>query len=329
MVKHLKNIVNNNIDLIKQHGSSYSRHILYRDILYDIDQCLAAKEELKQDAQIIESYTKLLDLKTGINSLSTAPADYKIYGSYYWRLRFFADIGLGRDDLPFDQIIDKIFVYQLPDGQYTSDFHRKTKTPVAAICITAQLAYILATIGYQFHRSVQAAFAYILSTQRKDGGWHCDWKKQAGEIDQNAASCPVANLQVIRALSVFGDDYLSLITNAANSVYDFLENHQTHNLACDFGHIMISHKLRYPPHYHGMDILNILDTLSNCPQCCATPLFEKMIQTVIAKWDGNGFFKSEKTIPEWKNFNFGKNNRHSDWISCLICRMLTRVYCVK
>ena len=325
MLDTLKKLLEVNTKLILTYGTSWSRYIVYKDIL-KLDEFNYIKKEIIEDSRIQAVYNRLFNNQLGVKSISNKPASYKVYGSYFWGLCFLADIGLTLIDLPLKNAVDVIFLYQMSDGQFTISYRRQNKTPVSAICLTANLIYSLVKLGYQNTRSVQAALNYILSTQRNDGGWHCDVKKQVGEIDEDTQSCPFANIQVIRALALYGSRYQNILQDAINQVYFHWQNPGTEFNCCDVGIGRIYRKLRYPSHYWGYDILNILDTLSMYPQFCRNSIFDEMIQSVISKWDGFGLFKSDKSIPGWNGFDFAKKNNPSSWISCIICRIVKRVY---
>ena len=307
----------------------WSKYVLLHEnfkILPDDARLSEIKQSMIDHPQIKSVYRRLFDPRLGVPSIANQPASHKIYGSYYWGLRFLADIGLTANDLPFDEIAHQIFIHQLPDGQFTTSYHRKTKTPVTAVCLTAHLTYSLAKLGYQNSRGIRAAINYMVTTPRKDGGWHCDWEKQIGERDEAASSCPSANMNVIRVLALFGNRYQELIKKTIDQMYHHWKYPQANNSLCDFGSGAISMKLRYPPHYWSYDLLNVLDTVSMYPDFCKHESFTEMIEKVVSKWDGRSLLKSEKSIPEWQGFDFGKNNNYSCWISCLVCRILKRIY---
>ena len=315
-------------EIIQSIGMPWSNYVVLRDILkiQKKTRLTALKKQIIKAAEVKNVYHKLLAPQLGVPSITIKPASHKVYGSYYWGLRFLADVGITSADFRLDEIVHQIFIHQMPDGQFTINYRRKNKIPITAVCLTANLAYSIAALGYQFSRGIQAAINFILTTQRQDGGWHCDLKKQVGERDEDAVSCPSANINVIRALSVYGDRYQHIIKQAVEQIFEHWKNRSENFRQCDFGIGTTFMKLRYPPHYWGYDILNVLDTLSFYPELCRNETFDEMMQQVVEKWDGKGLFKPEKSIPEWSAFNFAKKNNYSCWISCLICRVLARVY---
>ena len=325
MVNKLQQLYESNLEMILCRGEPWSRYIAYRDIIKipNDEKLLKVRNEIIYDSRIKAVYQKLYDIQLGVYSITNLPASHKVYGSYFWGLRFLADIGI---TLSLDEVVRQILIHQSPDGQFIRAYYRINKTPVTAVCLTANLVYSLAMLGYLNSRGIQAAMNYILTTQRKDGGWHCDVHKQIGERDEDFPSCPSANVNVIRALAIYKDRYQHFLKQAIEQIFSHWENRHTNYRQCDFGIGTTFMKFRYPPHYWGYDILNVLDTISFYPDLCQNNVFDEMIQQVVSKWDGKNFFKSEKSISEWYKFDFAIKNRYSCWISCLICRILRRVY---
>ena len=107
---------------------------------------------------------------------------------------------------------------QLEDGQFMIRYHKKRQQVFSLICMTAHLTYCLIKLGYGESPSVKAALNYIITTQRKDGGWHCERLRQPGERDELLLSCPSANIHVIRVLGQFGDKYKSMIEPSSCSI---------------------------------------------------------------------------------------------------------------
>ncbi len=328
MTRELKSFYDINKSQLAKTDQLYSKYLFYREIKTEniIREIYVLKKNLLHDQRIIELAHKLNNKTLGVSSLAGSVASYKVYGSFYWVAKFFADIGLTRDDLPIDDAIRFIFLYQMPDGQFTIGYRRKKNTTVTAVCMTAHLLYSFGKLGYLHEKAIAAGINYLLTTQRHDGGWHCDWKKQQGEPDQYAPSCPVAGLYAVLALSLFGEKYSAMLKAVIQQILNLWQNDVPVIITCDLGATDIIRKLRYPAHYMGLDILNILNTVSNFPEYCDNATFNEMICFVMNRWNGKGFLTSEKTIPEWKEFDFGRNKNESSWMSALFCRILKRVY---
>ncbi len=92
----LSKFISYNKSTIIEKGSPWAKLIL-------VPQSDPHRERIRQnlllDPKIIKIIHRLHDPKLGINSLFQKPADYRIYGSFYWGLRFLADIGLNGEEL--------------------------------------------------------------------------------------------------------------------------------------------------------------------------------------------------------------------------------------
>jgi len=318
----LQNLLDTNVEEILKSGDPWSRLLIHKDIfnarLKDESSNILIEEILK-DSRIQNVCHRILDSRLGIYSLANKPISHKVYGSFYWGFRFFADIGLISI---LDHSVNHLLLNQLPDGQFFAGYDRN-KAPISKVCLTAHFVYCLSKLGYANSRAVQMATNYILTTQRYDGGWHCDTKKLPGESEENAHSCPAANIYVIRALA---EQHQDILKPAANQIYDLWNNVESSLDVCDQEIGRMYRKLRYPPFYWGLDLLNIVDTLAFIPDFCHNDVFDQMVEVIVSKWNGTGLFKSEKTIPEWSEFNFAKKNSYSCWLSAIMCRVIKRIY---
>ena len=83
------------------------------------------KKALLIDPNIKNMITRLNDPIWGIRSFSHTPADYRVYRSFCWCLRFLADIGLTAEELDIDELIKQLQLQQLEDGQFMVRYHRK------------------------------------------------------------------------------------------------------------------------------------------------------------------------------------------------------------
>ncbi|MBD3288820.1 hypothetical protein GF337_08470, partial [candidate division KSB1 bacterium] len=186
MKRKLKIFFNENKKLLAERGEPYSKYIFTSELQNSSksSELHKFKDSLLNDKRIIRLIRNLYDKKLGTPSLEASAASHRVYGSFYWVLRFLADIGLSRDDMPIDDAIKFIFLNQMPDGQFTIGYRRRNRITVTAVCMTAHLLYSIGKLGYVNTRAFNAGLNYILTTRRNDGGWHCDWRKQPGEKDE-------------------------------------------------------------------------------------------------------------------------------------------------
>lgn len=284
------------------------------------------KLALVNDPKIKKIVNRLDHPKLGVSSLWHTPADYRIYGSFYWGLRFLADLGLKASEWGMDNLIHQLQLQQLEDGQFMIRYHRKKQQTISLICMTAHLAYCLVRLGYQQTNTVHAALDYILTTQRHDGGWHCDRLKQQGERDEAAPSCPAATIHVIRLLAQYGKTYRAVVKPCLNSLVSAINQTALSGCELDGQQDINWEKLRYPPHYTGLDILNLIHSLSFFPDLFAHSNFDQMVAAILKRWDGTHWLRAEKRIPEWSDFDFSQPNKYSEWLTSLFLQAIERSY---
>ncbi|MCU0643847.1 MAG: hypothetical protein MUC94_06265 [bacterium] len=312
-----------NRNSILEQGQPWSRFILQPD---DHPLRDRTKQALLSHPNILKITEKLTQHVIDPESPKPNPSNFRVYGSFYWLLRFLADIGITAEDFGITSFIEQAKLSQLEDGQFMIRYHQNKQQAIAFVCITAHLTYCLSRLGLKTSRTVTAAANYLATTQRFDGGWHCDQLKQNGERDQFLPSCQSATIHSILALSQFGKTYQKLLETAVSL---FLASYETKSIpSCIYNseNQVNVNKLRYPPHYTGLDILNVIYTLSFVPDQPEKSKIGNLINHVLSQCDGSHWLGSAKKIPEWKNFDFGFKNKGSDWISSLFLTSLERYF---
>ncbi len=318
----ITNFYNVTYQRIKNEGTPWSKFILPNT---DRVTKQKIKTELLNHPNIHEIRDQLADPKLGIPSLDHKPADFRVYNSYFWVLRFFADIGIYAEDLMIEKLIHRLQLQQDEDGEIIINHHKKRKQVIKLICMTAHLIYCLINIGYLNSITVERALQFIFSSQRHDGGWHCSRSKFPGEARQHDPSCYTATIYVLRVLGLLLPKYQSITQPALKFISENLFRHQTNcpyqpdtNLNID--------KLRYPPHFSALDALNLTDSLSHFPSFFHTNDSHLLFENILERWDGRHFLCSEKRIPGWSEFDFAHNRNESDWITAMVLRAIDRVY---
>ena len=322
-LKRINHFYSQNLKKILDSNFPWSKYLLLKLTHQKLN---SAKQLLLSHDNIRQLITQLEDKKAGINSLNFNPADFRHYNSFYWTLRFFADLGLSAHDLGITHLIQRLQLQQSEEGQFVLRYYKKRQQVITLICMTAHLTYCLIRLGFRDSPTVKAALKYIITSQRKDGGWHCEKLRQNGEHNENFPSCPAANINVIRALGQFGKKYESTIAAALDKNITLL--HTTEPESCFYNseqHLNLS-KLRYPPHFTGMDILNVIDSYSYLPNISQNEYLNKLVNDILNRWDGIHFLCAEKRIVSWSSFDFGHNNKGSDWITAIFVSALNRIY---
>lgn len=311
-----------NKNSILEYGQPWSRFILLPDDHPFRDRTTQA---LLSHPTILQITEKLRQLILHPESSKQKNPNFRAYGSHYWLLRFLADIGLTAEDYGIASFIEQVKFSQLEDGQFLIHYHQKKQQAITCVCITAHLAYCLIRLGFKNSRMVSSATNYLATTQRFDGGWHCDDIRGNGERDQLLPSCPSATIHAILALSQCGKVYHLPLEKAVNHFLVVYESEAIPFCRYDSERQVNLNKFRYPPHYSGLDILNVIYALSFIPDPLKKSRLENLIDRALHQWDGLQWLKSEKKIPEWKNFDFGHKNKSSDWIMSLFLSSLMRL----
>lgn len=307
---------------ILAHGSPWSKYLLLSD---DAAAQTQARADVQTHSKIMQISEKLSQAQFDPESPKQNFTDFKVYGSFYWQLRFLADIGLTVQDYGIASFIEQVRHSQLEDGQFMVRYHQKKQQAISYVCITAHLVYCLIRLGLKATRTVSAAVDYLATTQRFDGGWHCDDVKQNGERDQFMPSCPSATIHAILALGQLGKAYHHILEKTVDQILTVYEGKSTPLCCYDSEREVRLNKLRYPPHYSGLDLLNVVYAFSFIPDLQKKSLISDLINQAISKWDRSHWLASEKKISEWKNFDFGSKNSRSDWITSLLLTSLKRI----
>lgn len=284
------------------------------------------EQALLTNPNIANLIQRLNDPMLGIRSLLRRPADYRLYGSFYWVLRFLADIGISAEKLGIQELLKILFWQQMEDGQFMIRYHRQKQQAITLVCITAHLAYCLARLGYRQSNSVIAAVNYMITSQRWDGGWHCDRLKQPGEKLESAPSCPAATVHVARLLAQFGTNYDAIIAPSLRLLLSY--DLDTDVLGCEFDHQakLNFNKLRYPPHYTGLDILNLVHSIAPFAHLIHPESLARLLKPILQRWSEMHSLPSEKRIPGWSQFDFAGKQGGSDWITSLFIQAFETIY---
>jgi len=312
-----------NRESILAQGQPWSRYLLMAP---DDARRIEVKKQLLRHPAILTIVEKLNENRFYLNDFHRQWTDYRVYGSFYWLLRFLADIGISASEAGIVPFVKRLMLQQFEDGQFIVGYHRNKQQTIRLICLTAHLTYCLIRLGYENSATVQTALNYIVTTQRDDGSWHCDRLKQRGERNQSAPGCPAATIHIVRALGQFGARYKTLLRSALDQLFDLIQQDSLRGCELDSPQNLNFDKLRYPPHYTGLDILNVIHSLSFIPGIDSHPVLNSLVASVLDRWDGKNWLPLEKRLPAQAMFNRDRTSRYSDWLTSYFIQAIDNIY---
>lgn len=285
----------------------------------DAPEVVKARREMLADERIRNLVVALRDEELGIPAICGEKRITHIKpDSFYWVLFFLAEIGLTKDDLGLDEMVEFLFDLVSPD-----DLFAAVKNGNEPVCLAAALSYSLARLGYWDDPRVRTCYEHLFDQRAPGGGWHCafmqrHWKK----LRNSPHTCALANLDGLRALSVAPE-----FEDEAGPIIDLLLRHWEERggpyRPYGFGIGTKFRKLRYPPTPY--DILAFADALACFPYAREKPALREVVEEIASKQDDEGRFYAESISRAWPAFDFGQKKAPSAWITLLALRVFKRV----
>lgn len=221
-----------------------------------------------------------------------------------------SDFGLPESDPGIQGAIELIYSRQTEDGGFKHYYGKKLP------CTSAYSTGLLLALGEGKTERTQTAVRHLLSIQRKDGGWLHGLNTLPGGTKENLASCPHATLHALWAMSM--DDELRG-SRAANRALEFVLHHWETKLpipdqpGMGFGIGSRFANLKYP--LLGYHILAYASILAHYHRACKDKRLKDVSRTILAKRGNDGLFKAESFIKAFSDFEFGRKNQPSKWIT--------------
>jgi len=250
----------------------------------------------------------------------------------FHKLSFVADLGLTKNDLSVDMVVQKIFEHQSDEGPFqlptnvpTHFGGSGTDTRGWALCDAPVIIYSIAKFGYDRDAKVQNAVKYLAGLVHENG-WHCVVSKELGKFrgpGRKKDPCPYATLAMLKMLSQFDDWRQSKEAHiGAECLLDLwqrsLEVHPyMFYMGTDF------RKLKAP--FVWYDILHVLDVLSKFSWLKSDSRLVEMANLVASKADREGKFTPESEWKAWKGWDFGQKKQPSRWLTFLVLRTLKSI----
>jgi hypothetical protein len=239
----------------------------------------------------------------------------------FWLFPILADFGFTKEDKRIARACKYVFSLQLKSGGFESFNPKK-----AADCHTAILVEPLAKMGFSGDVRLKKAYQWLISRQRKDGGWWCKDTAQIGRSREEEPSCAFASTFVLGAMAQ--NPSLAKSKVAKRGVEFLLQCWENRGKIKYAGHdSQIGtdwEKLKYP--FTDYRILKSLDTLFQFKFIKNDPRFKEMIDALASKQDANGRFTPESVHQVWSDFDFGQKEKPSFWITFLALNILKRSY---
>ncbi len=237
----------------------------------------------------------------------------------FWMLGVLADFGLTKDSEEIAVACEYVFEKQFPDGGFGW-----APPPKSGDCFTGILTESLAKLGYIGDSRLQKAYDWLAERQRLDGGFWCKNTGLPGKSRQSEPSCAFATLCVLGALSQ--SPKLKNNKIAEKSVKFLLKCWENRGKIKYAGHDSNVgkgwDKLKYP--FTDYRILKYLDILSQFESARNDPRMSEMLGILTAKQNERGQFFAESIHKVWSDFDFGRKNLPSRWITMLVYRIVSR-----
>jgi hypothetical protein len=303
-------------------GEAFVRYRTLVDLL-DADphaaEAEAARKAVPRDARVHRILT--LQNKEGYWG---GPDDiYKWWpkkNTTFWVVGVLADFGLTRRNRRLGRACEYILATQLPSGAFGW-----APPPTGADCFTGMLVEALAKSGYIGDPRLERAYAWMTGRRRLDGGFWCKATGLPGGPREAEPSCALAALAVLGALVQHPAYRESAASEQASAfLLGCWEKRGRIKYAGHDSQVGRSwDALKYP--FTDYKILKYLDVMSLCPPARRDARLLEVAALLAGKADGDGRFRPESVHRAWSDFDFGRKDSPSRWITLLAHRILKRL----
>jgi hypothetical protein len=242
-------------------------------------------------------------------------------GTTFWILPVLADFGFTIADKRIAGACEYVFSTQLPSGAFGWDPPTKPGD-----CHTAIIVESLEKLGLFSDSRLGRAYDWLVKRQRLDSGF---WCKDTGRIGRPREKEPSCAMATMFTLGAFAQNPELRDTEVARRGVDFLfecwEKGGQIKYAGHDSQIGIGwEKLKYP--FTDYKILKFLDVLSQFEYAKRRLKKSGMVSLLLSKADNAGLFTPESIHEVWADFDFGKKDAPSRWITFLALRIAKRIY---
>ncbi len=231
-----------------------------------------------------------------------------------------ADFGYKDADKRILKSMELISSRQTLDGGFKSYYGKKIP------CGHAEALGLLIALGENGAERIEKGIEHLLSIQRLDGGWLHGVNTLPGGKKEGVPSCPHATLHALWVLS-FNKERSS--SKSAERAFEFVLRHWETKLpipeqpGMGFGIGSRFSNLKYP--LVGYHILAYASILSRFPGARKDKRMKDVARTILDRRDAEGLFKAESVIKAFSDFEFGRKNQPSKWITLHSLRIIKQV----
>lgn len=228
-----------------------------------------------------------------------------------------ADCGVPGSDPHVRKAVELIYSRFTDDGSFKHYYGKKLP------CAAAYYIGILMAFGKNGEERTRKGIDRILQTQRLDGGWLHGLNTLPGGKKEHNESCPHATLHLLQAMS--HSEELKNSRAAERAVESVLKHWETKIPAPEhaFGIGSRFARLKYP--LIGYHILAYASILAGYPTACKDKRMKEVARKISEQRDEDGRFYSGSVFKHFSDFEFGKKNQPSKWVSVHALRVIRNV----
>lgn len=230
------------------------------------------------------------------------------------------DFGVPGSNPHIRKAVELIYSSQAKDGCFKHYFGKKLP------CASAYSAGLLLAFGEKNDERTRKGLDYLLSIQRLDGGWLHGLNALPGAAKEDLKSCPHATLHALWVMSF--DEKLKRSEPAARALEFVLRHWETklplpEQPGMGFGIGSRFANLKYP--LIGYHILAYASILARFPEARKDKRLKDVARRILAKRNEDGRFMAESLFKHFADFEFGKKNQPSKWITLHALRIIKQV----
>lgn len=237
-----------------------------------------------------------------------------------WQLDILADLGFTVADEPVRRACDLIFAWQLSTGAFGLYAGATSAEP----CATARTVCQLHRFGLGADPRVQAAWNWLATSQRADGGWHC----RARAMRPGTNSCFLATIKVLEACAAAAETATpgsfrppdGLQRRAAALMHGCLLSPRVERFASP----TLWDRLMYPNHWY--DVASVVDALATLGYTSADESIAAAVAFLAARQEPDGSWRQSGGLafPGATLYDFGHAGQASPWVTLRVARAIKR-----